>query len=427
MDGNGFFQVERVGGRWRFVDPEGNPFFSTGVCNVSAQGFSAPDLGSSPYYKNILELYGSKENWANVTKDRMDTWDFNTLGAWCDKYIMATGLNYTLQLNMTGAKWVTGEIPDYFSEEWLEHANHIGREVVANYSNDKNCLGYFLDNELHWGPDWRTLDDLFAVYCNMSSDSPGKVVLVRFLKDKYKGDIKKFNRSWRTHFKSFNEILEVTCLGSGIHPKSIRARNDRREFTYIVAEQYFKVCHETIRKYDENHLILGARFTSCMTPREVVKACSPYVDVVSVNYYPIRSFILPIATIILDKMLNFVNAKNMLQEYHDITNKPIIISEINSRAWDSGLPNTKPSPILLYVFLTQKQRADHIYNVMIQFIEKNYSIGYHWFAYMDEPRTGRFDGENSNMGIVNVKDKPYRVLVEKLCEINNLSQNIVKY
>jgi hypothetical protein len=39
-------------------------------------------------------------------------------------------------------------------------------------------------------------------------------------------------------------------------------------------------------------------------------------------------------------------------------------------------------------------------------------VGAHWFEWIDEPSTGRFDGENYNIGLVDVTDRPYRELVD---------------
>ena len=41
-------------------------------------------------------------------------------------------------------------------------------------------------------------------------------------------------------------------------------------------------------------------------------------------------------------------------------------------------------------------------------------VGAHWFQYMDEPATGRSDGENYNIGLVDVTDRPYEELVSGL-------------
>jgi hypothetical protein len=38
-------------------------------------------------------------------------------------------------------------------------------------------------------------------------------------------------------------------------------------------------------------------------------------------------------------------------------------------------------------------------------------IGTHWFQWVDQPTTGRFDVENYNIGFVDVTDRPYIELV----------------
>jgi hypothetical protein len=43
-------------------------------------------------------------------------------------------------------------------------------------------------------------------------------------------------------------------------------------------------------------------------------------------------------------------------------------------------------------------------------------VGTHWFQWADQPSTGRFDGENYNIGLVDVTDRPYPDLVAALVE-----------
>jgi hypothetical protein len=38
-------------------------------------------------------------------------------------------------------------------------------------------------------------------------------------------------------------------------------------------------------------------------------------------------------------------------------------------------------------------------------------IGSSWFQWVDQPSTGRMDGENYNIGLVDVTDRPYRELI----------------
>ena len=39
-------------------------------------------------------------------------------------------------------------------------------------------------------------------------------------------------------------------------------------------------------------------------------------------------------------------------------------------------------------------------------------IGAHWFQWIDQPSTGRFDGENYNIGLVDVTDRPYPDMIK---------------
>jgi len=45
-------------------------------------------------------------------------------------------------------------------------------------------------------------------------------------------------------------------------------------------------------------------------------------------------------------------------------------------------------------------------------------VGYHWFEHADEPAEGRFDGENSNYGLVNIRDEPWSILVARAVAVN---------
>ena len=52
-------------------------------------------------------------------------------------------------------------------------------------------------------------------------------------------------------------------------------------------------------------------------------------------------------------------------------------------------------------------------------IDNPYFVGAHWFQYIDSPVTGRaWDGENYNVGIVDITDTPYEPLVQAMKDIN---------
>ena len=85
-----------------------------------------------------------------------------------------------------------------------------------------------------------------------------------------------------------------------------------------------------------------------------------------------------------------------------------MLTEFSLKAKDSGLPNTRGAgkPVA-----TQQDRAEHFERYVTRLAQMPFLVGYHWFQYSDQPAEGRFDGENSNHGVVNGKDEPWTVLV----------------
>lgn len=47
-----------------------------------------------------------------------------------------------------------------------------------------------------------------------------------------------------------------------------------------------------------------------------------------------------------------------------------------------------------------------------------FMVGFHWFEHADEPKEGRFDGENSNYGLVTIEDQPWEVLTRRMTQVN---------
>ena len=87
-----------------------------------------------------------------------------------------------------------------------------------------------------------------------------------------------------------------------------------------------------------------------------------------------------------------------------------MITEFSFKAMDSGLPNTRGAGAPVE---TQEDRAYHFEQYVTEFMRLPYAVGFHWFEYADEPAEGRFDGENSNYGLVNIKDERGRYLPKR--------------
>jgi len=413
-EGTGFFRVTCLDGVWWIVDPEGNVFLSKGVNHVSYTADVAPTLGYSPYGRVTRTKYGDATSWAQASVERLRNWGFNTIGAWSSSETFTQGMAYTPILNIgsaAGGDWLQGRFPDVFSARFRETADRIARERCAPLRDDPYLLGYFTDNELRWGADWRSDQSLLEDYWSLPPEAEGKRAALRLVAERY-GTIQRFNETWGTHYADFESLgaethlravsdtmrraqwtlLRKTVLRTfsreailghlrRIYP-SLDTFNERwgtryasyedvlnettespqaeelgalqSHFLRTVAAEYFRVCAEAIRRYDPNHLILGCRFAG-YAPPEVVQSMGDAVDVVSYNNY------------------DFLPPVEKLRQIHEWTGKPILLTEFSFKAMDSGLPNTRGAgkPVA-----TQQERAEHFDQYVTALLDLPFAVSF---------------------------------------------------
>jgi len=414
----GFFHVQQIDGNCWFVTPEGNVFLSIGVNSVTPKGDFAPKLGYSPYEKNVNKKYGATENWIKTTLIRLKEWGFNTIGGFSvpvdrrksDQEALPYVITYNLG-DLGGANWQEGIFPDVFDPKFKENIDRFVSVRCSKVNKDPFLIGYFLDNELDWTNAVNSMGRL-------GHNAPGKKALIEFAKKRYGNDFSKFMEVWESTATGFDELSRT----KEIKPKkgfADKVREDRNEFLRVIARRYFEITTNAVRSYDKNHLILGVRFWFLRTPRIVVEEIGPYVDVVSVNFYTNKDEEKTpeyMRWVEGQSAKGLITERDWLKEYANLSKKPILITEFSYRAKDSGLPNTKADiPITVP---TQKDRADSFEWYAQKSAGRAYIIGYHWFQYMDQPKEGRFDAENSNLGLVDIQDNPYNLLTERIKRVN---------
>ena len=356
----GYFHTQRIDGRWWLVTPDGYAFFSKGVDNVNF----APEAASSP------KAPEDPAAWAKATARQLHEWNFNTAGAWSASQLYGTGIVYAPVINMAGAVqrdvWLKGGVVDYFSPEFREAAGRVAERMCAPHAKDPWLLGYFTDNELRWGRDWRSGESLLEGYLKMPENSAGFRKASGFLKSRGHGG---------------SELTD----------------EDKNAFLEMAAAEYGRVTRDAIRQRDPNHLILGCRFA--LYPDDaVMRAVGPYFDVISFHSYSAEA---PV---------------ERLRQITQITGKPSMVTEFSFKAMDSGLPNTKGAakPVA-----TQQDRADGFARYVEALASLPNCVGFHWFEYRDEPKEGRrLDGENSNYGLVRVDFSPWDTLTSRMREVN---------
>jgi hypothetical protein len=94
-----------------------------------------------------------------------------------------------------------------------------------------------------------------------------------------------------------------------------------------------------------------------------------------------------------------------VERAYRLTGRPVLIGEFHIGVPENGLGAG------LVQAMNQTERGVAYRYYMEQAASLDSFLGAHWFEWRDEPVSGRMDGENYNIGFVDVTDRPYPELV----------------
>lgn len=376
----GFFRVEKIDGKWWFVDPDGHLFLSAGSDVIQpaqvtrtegrehffkelppADLLPAPpfrrggDPGTSFFTWNLSRRFGEgwKAKWVDFTFRRMEAWGLNTVANWSDMSLWeARNKPYVIPLRGWQTEVNYLGLPDVYSSEFERLADERAQSQCQPRRDDPWLLGYFLANEPPFPQKALQTVDLIL-------EGP------------------------ETATK--NELSEWLASGD--------TAERREEFIARAFNRYIEVTSAAVKKHDPNHLNLGMRSGGRPTEAEIQAAKA--FDVYSVNVYRPQ---VPVERV---------------REIAELTGKPIVIGEFHF-----GTPGRGLAASLVQVRDHDERGIAYRYYVEQAFAMPE-MIGTHWFQWMDQMCTGRFDGENYNIGLVDVTDRPYPAMVEAMKETHS--------
>lgn len=374
LKATGFFRVEKVDGRWWFVTPEGHLFYSTGVNGIgTAMGTRTtgredyfakiPPLLSPPpgqpnrwgpqssfYTSNLQRRFGEdyRAGWAQLTADRLSAWGLNTS--------YSSALNEALGDSSRKKPYVL---------------------TLRGWQMDQSIMG---------------LPDVYSEVFVQRVDAEAARQLTPRKDDPYLlGYFIGNEPPWPARE---SQLVDLVLAGPATEmQKRFRAEltkedtpERRRQLVLDAFERYLAVINAAVKKYDPNHLNLGIRFGG--TPPDYVVKLARVFDVYSLNKY------------------RWTPPRELLDNVYKLTGLPILIGEFHI-----GVPNRGMAPGLVQA-MNQEERG-----VAYRYYVENAAahpavMGTHWFQWIDQPVTGRGDGENYNIGWVDVTDRPYAELVE---------------
>jgi hypothetical protein len=424
LEATGHFRVEKYDGKWWLIDPDGRLFWSHGADCVHAWNAttpisereylykSLPDEGSKfakfygsggwaphNYYEgktyrtynftasNLLRKYG--ENWkqehAEMAHRRLKSWGMNTIANWSDgdiygmrktPYVVSIGFGGKL---LEGSQGYWGKFRDVFDASFKEEVSKSMARQKGRSAGDPWCIGYFVDNEIAWGDEVS-----LAVAAIMSPpEQPAKHVFIDDLKAKY-GTIENLNKVWGSQYASWDDMLQKRD-----EPDKKKAYEDLTAFYTKTAEMYFKTCRDAVKEVAPDNLYLGCRFA--WANKLAVQASAKYCDVISYNFYR--------------REIESVS----LSEGIDM---PIIVGEFHFGALDRGMFHTGLVPTE-----NQNERAEAYKNYVSGGLRNPLIVGTHWFQFGEQATTGRGDGENYQIGFLDVADTPYPEIVHSCREV----------
>jgi hypothetical protein len=369
----GFFHVEKIGGRWWSVDPEGYLFINKGVNDIR--------MGESDNNKDAFHLqFTDTKDWSVRTTEMLRQLGFNAAGAWSNYHDLrkvtaeSTPLAYTVMMDFMGnygrkmgAYQQSGHLgyPDnaifVFDKGFETYCDEYARQVAVN-KKDKSLFAYFSDNELPFYK--RSLDNFLS---KKDTSDAGYLAARNWLKQ---------------------QNVQQADITDGV----------RNSFLGFVVDRYLSIVSKAIKKYDPNHMYIGCRFNGYeKNVPQVLEAAGKYLDIVSINYYD-----------------QWTPQTADMQHWTEWSGKPFMITEWYTKGEDTGMTNYSGAG---WVVKTQQDRGLFYQNYTLGLLESGNCVGWHWFKYQDnDPSNKNVDPSNAdaNKGLLNNQYKLYTGLTDKM-------------
>jgi hypothetical protein len=384
VKGTGFFRVEKVDGRWWFVDPEGYLYLHVAASGIGAggggnirdmnkrgemwlkemppeqfiqtnnQGVRTPNFGAW----NLYRRYGGdnyREKALETTVKRMER-----LGVNVGTQSMASiGIPkpFTSYLRNLGMENELMGLADIYAPGWEAMLDSSLRATLPQEKDNPWIIGYFVGNE----PGWQKKETQLCSLILQGRDRPIKVELEKYLQ---------------------------------IHGNTVQ---HQMEFVHKTFGIFLQTVKKTMKRYDPNHLNLGIRFgnLNSLEGRGLLQeVCRDAFDIISINEY-------------YDKP-----RKDLYDTMYAKMGLPYLIGEFHFGTTDRGLSSS------LWQVDDQEERGVAYRYYMEQGYSHPALIGTTWFQWGDQDVSGRGDGENFAHGVYDVTDRGYKYMVEAMMETN---------
>lgn len=393
----GWFSLQQIKDRWWLVTPDGNSMISLGVTHILAA--CALPLFDAAYHRDFTAF-------TRDAAENLRRWGFNSAG-----YGGVNKQNRQAMLN---------EMPAVVSLELLEISRYsknperidlfdgtVRRDLarsIAEYVEPvkglKNLIGYmYVDLPQWWNLELRRKgNDWPFAYRRLAAGAPGKIRYVDFLLERRK-TVAAVNEAYGTIVADRAGLLAERAWAN-LRPDDQSVMDDDRAFVAVLVREYYKFCHDEIRKLDPQHLIFGDRYASVdLGLEDVIKEAVPYIDGVAIQPIPIKGMAARFDKAAFDRIA-------------ELTGKPILICDfaVNfaTPQFPSGMWGSWP---------TEDAAADLWAHYLDDAFAQPNMVGIHRCEYIDLP-VAMPQGNVLKQGLVQQDGRPYVRTVQRYAGIH---------
>ena len=419
----GYWRTGKYNGRWVMVNPDGNVTILHGCNGVGPDPLKAATSGrSQALYK---EHFSSTEEWSRYANGLLTDYGFNFYSLNVERI-----RNTRLYVSENDSKVMHGNTPgkqlgevafifflrtfqwDYYSltktsfnmndasqfalmfdPDYLDYIDKLAADAAALYKDDKDFIGYYLDNELRFRIAGNTSPAInLKDWLNFPTDS-GKPRAYQYAKE---------------YAENFMRSNGVEPLASNVTTTLDNA------FLLDVSEYFYRTACEAIRRHDPNHLVLGSRLHGRpLTLQQVHEACAKYCDIVSVNMYGMWE---PQDSYFITNYKSWIKYDKpcFVTEFYTRDLNKVFESEIYSGTGEGGG----------WYLKGDVNRGLHYQNFVRKLISYNHCIGWQWFQFTDD--YSESNGWN-NKGLISPDYRPYLDILELMRQLHWNVYQIMDY
>ncbi len=361
-DSTGFYYVAKIDGRWWLIDPDGYAGINKAVTSLDAASLQDDyDVLRRNGFNGTGNFIASESQ----TKNSNNLWNYGQM-SYTRRYNFYASYRQVRQNYYDTPEEVQNKAANYLlvlDPQFETFCQAQAKSNFAQYSNERDLLGYFTDNELPFN-----IKQLDLVVSSLSAGDP-----------------------------TYDSTV-VWAARNGVDLSAPTEAQKEAYATYL-AERYYSVVTKAIRAADLHHMILGSRLHG--VPRSiqgVVDMSHKYCDVTSVNFY------------------DYFCPNDQIAKAEWTNDHPCLVSEfyIKDVHYLAGVQEGAG-----WYVNSQADRGRWYQNTCLQLLQNPCFIGWQYFRFMDN--------NNSNKGLVTTAREEYSEMTRYVAELNTQVYRLIDF